>query len=356
MSQKPKDKNGDLPADELPTGELLVYQSPDMNASLKVRLEGENVWLSQRQLSELYDVAVPTINEHINNIFREDELAPEATIKKFRIVQLEGARQVKRLIDHFNLEMIIAIGFRVRSTRGTQFRQWANERLSEYLIKGFTMDDERLKGGASIVDYFDELLDRIRDIRASESRVYLMIREIFALAEDYDALGDQAQNFFATMQNKMHFAATGLTAAEIVRRRANAEEPNMGLTNWKGSTVRKGDVKTAKNYLNAEEIDTLNRMTVMFLDQAQFRAERRKRVRTEEWEQYLDKFIEDMELPVLTHKGKVSHEHAQRHANEQYELFTERRRTQQLEAADARYVEDLKATAETVGRQRGKKG
>lgn len=229
-----------------PEGELLVYQGQGLDEPLTIRLEGETVWLSQKQLAELYGVTVPTINEHLTNIYDDEEVEPEATIRKFRIVQTEGTRQVKRLIDHYNLEAIIAVGFRVRSRRGNQFRRWANERISEYLTKGFTMDDERLKGHSGIVDYFDELLARIRDIRASEARVYLMIRNIFALAADYQAEDKQTNLFFATMQNKMHFAATGLTAAEIIQQRANAELPNMGLTAWQGARVLKADIGTAK--------------------------------------------------------------------------------------------------------------
>ncbi|MCK9176051.1 MAG: virulence RhuM family protein [Desulforhopalus sp.] len=292
--------------EKCPQGELLVYQGKGLNTPIQVRLEGETVWLSQKRMADLFGVAVPTINEHISNIYDEEELLPEATIRKFRIVQTEGSRQVGRLIDHYNLEMIIAVGFRIRSRRGSQFRKWANDRISEYLVKGFTMDDERLKGKTGIVDYFDELLTRIREIRASEARVYLMIKNIFALASDYQEGEKETQFFFATMQNKMHYAATGLTAAEIVSKRAKAELPNMGLTNWKGSRVLKTDVGIAKNYLDHEEIDTLNRITVMFLDQAEFRAQRRQTILMPDWEVLLDKFLADVELPVLENIGSAS--------------------------------------------------
>lgn len=335
-----------------PAGELLVYQGQGIDEPLTVRLEGETVWLSQKQLAELYGVTVPTINEHITNIYDEEEQPPEATIRKFRIVQIEGSRQVKRLIDHFSLEMILAVGFRVRSRRGSQFRRWANERISEYLVKGFTMDDERLKGQASVVDYFDELLARIRDIRASEARVYLMVRNIFALAADYREGDKQTQLFFATMQNKMHYAATGLTAAEIVKQRANAEQPNMGLNTWKGARVLKGDVGTAKNYLSKDEVDTLNRITVMFLDQAEFRAQRKQNIHMSDWEGFLDKFLADVELPVLDHAGSLSHTAAVEFASQQYDQFAERRRLQAQHEAEQRYIDDLKSTAETLKRQR----
>ena len=338
--------------DNRPGGELLVYQGQGLASPVQVRLEGETVWLSQRLLAELFQKDVRTINEHITNIYDDEELLPEATIRKFRIVQTEGSRQVGRLIDHYNLDMILAVGFRVRSKRGTQFRQWANERLSEYLVKGFTMDDERLKGNAGVVDYFDELLARIRDIRASEARVYLMVRNIFALASDYQENDQMTQLFFATMQNKMHYAATGLTAAEIVQQRANAELPNMGLTNWKGSRVLKTDVATAKNYLDSKEIDTLNRITVMFLDQAEFRAQRRQTIRIADWEQFLDKFLADVELPVLEPPGTTSHKQAVDFANDQYDQFAEKRRLEAQHEAEQSYVEDLKKTAERVQRAR----
>ncbi len=339
-----------------PKGELLVYQGKGLHSPVQVRLEGETVWLSQKLMSELYGVSVPTINEHISNIYEDEELLPEATIRKFRIVQTEGVRRVGRLIDHYNLEMIIAVGFRVRSRRGAQFRKWANERISEYLVKGFTMDDERLKGNAGIVDYFDELLARIREIRASEARVYLMIKNIFALAGDYQEGAKQTQLFFATIQNKMHYAATGLTAAEIVKQRANAELPNMGLTNWKGSRALKTDVGTAKNYLDKTEIDTLNRITVMFLDQAEFRAQRRQTLQMTDWEVFLDKFLTDVELPVLESAGEISRKVALDYANLQYDHFAEKRRLEVQQKADQHYIENLKKSAETLKRNRRKNG
>ena len=339
-----------------PNGELIVYQGQGLDQPIQVRLEGETVWLSQKLLAELYGVSVPTINEHIANIYDEEELPPEATIRKFRIVQTEGSRQVKRLVDHYNLDMIIAVGFRVRSRRGSQFRKWATDRISEYLVKGFTLDDERLKGNAGVVDYFDELLARIREIRASEARVYLMIRNIFSLACDYQEGEQQTQLFFATMRNKMHYAATGMTAAEIVKTRANAELPNMGLTSWRGSRVLKVDIGTAKNYLEKDEIDTLNRITVMFLDQAEFRAQRRQTIRMRDWEVFLDKFLADVELPVLDSSGSISSKEALEFADKQYERFAEKRRVEAQQQADQNYIKDLKNTAETLKRNREYKG
>lgn len=211
---------------ERPSGQIVLYQQGDDAGAIRVLLEGDTAWLTQRLMADLYQTSVPNINQHISSIYSEGELQPEATIKKYLIVQTEGSRQVERLVDHYNLEMILAVGYRVRSTRGTQFRQWATARLSEYLVKGFTLDDQRLKGTAGVVDYFDELLQRIRDIRASEARVYQRIREIFSLACDYQEGEQETQYFFATMQNKMHFAAAGMTAAEIIKRRANADDPN----------------------------------------------------------------------------------------------------------------------------------
>ena len=324
----------------------------------RVLLDGDTVWLTQKHLAELYQVGVNTINHHIKGIYGSDELFPEATIRKYRIVQTEGRRRVERLVDHYNLEMIIAVGYRVRSTRGTQFRQWATARLSEYLVKGFTLDDERLKGTSNTIDYFDELLARIRDIRASEARVYQRIRDTFALASDYREGERETRLFFATMQNKMHFAATGLTAAEIIHKRADSKKPNMGATNWTGRQVLKRDVGTAKNYLDHREIDTLNRITVMFLDQAEFRAQRRQDIRMGDWEAFLDEFLTGTELPVLEGAGRISQQDALDHANRQYAAFARRRRTAMEAEAEASYVDDLKTAAKLLSdarKQAGKK-
>lgn len=339
-----------------PQGELLVYQGQGLDDPIQVRLEGETIWLSQKLIAELYGTTIANINQHISAIYEEEELLPEATIKKYLIVQTEGNRQVKRLIDHYSLEIIIAVGFRVRSKRGSQFRKWANDRLSEYLVKGFTMDDERLKGNTGIVDHFDELLARIREIRASEARVYLMIKNIFSLAGDYRESEKETQLFFAAMQNKMHFAATGLTAAEIVKRRASAGLPNMGLTSWRGSRVLKSDIGTAKNYLSSNEIDTLNRITVMFLDQAEFRAQRRQSILMADWEVFLDKFLDDVELPVLTNTGKISYKVALDYAGKQYDQFAEKRRLEVQQEADQNYIDDLKNSVQVLRRERKKKG
>lgn len=334
---------------------VLLYTSADQKHRLEVFLENDTVWLSQRQLADLYQVGVNTINYHIKQIYLDGELEQEATIRNYRIVQSEAKREVTRSVEFYNLELILAVGYRVRSPRGVEFRQWATQRLKEYIVKGFTLDDERLKGNDTITDYFDELLARIRDIRASEKRAYLRIREIFALAVDYDPQSRAAQLFFATMQNKMHFAATGKTAAEIVAERANATKANMGLTNWKGSVVRKGDVTIAKNYLDAQEIDIHNRIVSMFLDMAEFRLLRHQQIHCQQWDAYLDKFLRDNELPVLESAGSISHEQAKELAEMAYMDFEQRRRKEIENEAEARYLEDLKSSVKLVAAKRKKK-
>ena len=334
--------------------EILIYQSESGETRLDVRLQEETVWLTQNLMAELYGTTKQNISLHIQNVFEEGELDPEATVKKFLTVRREGSRSVRRALDYYNLDIIISVGYRVKSLVATKFRQWATTRLSEYIVKGFILDDERLKDGSGLVDYFDELLARIREIRASEARVYQRIREIFSLARDYQEGEAQTQVFFATMQNKMHYAATGKTAAEIVHRRADAVKTNMGLTSWKGSRVLKRDVGTAKNYLDAGEIDTLNRITVMFLDQSEFRAQRRQDIRMQDWELFLDKFLRDTELSVLAHAGSVSHDTALSRAEEQYVKFTDRRRSEAEAHAEERYIEDLKTSVKILADGRKK--
>ena len=333
------------------SSEIVIYRGEDGQNRIQVRVEAETVWLTQKLMAELFQKDVRTINEHIRNIFAEGELGAESVIRKFRITATDGKTYETQ---HYNLEMVIAVGYRVKSPRGTQFRQWATERLREYLVKGFTMDDERLKGRDQLADYFDELLARIREIRASEARVYQRIREIFALASDYREGERETQVFFAAMQNKMHFAATGMTAAEIVNGRADSAKPNMGLKAWSGGRVLKRDVATAKNYLDEKEIDTLNRVTVMFLDMAEFRAQRRQDIRMRDWEGRLDKFLRDMELPALTHAGTVAHDEAINRAHEQYKKFSERRRLEAETVSEKRYLDDLQNSALSVEAERKK--
>ena len=316
-----------------PGGQILIYQ--DGATRLQVRLEGETVWLSQRLIAELFQVSVKTANEHLVNIYNEGELRPGATIRKFRIVQTEGARQVTRTIDHYNLDAILAVGYRVRSARGTAFRQWATSRLSELLVKGFTLDDERLKEGRSSgVDYFDELLERIRDIRASERRFYQKITDIYATSIDYDPTHPVSQTFFATVQNKLHFAIHGRTAAEVIQNRADAAQPHMGLTTWKNAPhgpIRKADVTVAKNYLAEGEIRELNRVVTMYLDFAEDQARRRKPMHMADWIKRLDAFLQFSERDILTHAGSISHALAEQHAHAEFEQHEAERR--RLEAA-----------------------
>jgi hypothetical protein len=334
--------------EEQPTSEIILYQTEDGRNRIEVRLENETVWLTQQFMAELFQTTKQNISLHLQNIYDQGELTREATVKESLTVRDEGGRLVRRTVEFYNLDVIISVGYRVKSAVATRFRQWATERLREYIVKGFTLDDERLKGRDRLADYFDELLARIREIRTSEKRVYQRIREIFSLASDYREGEQETQIFFATMQNKVHFAATGMTAGEIVRRRADATRANMGLTAWTGGRVLKRDVPTAKNYLDESEIDTLNRIVVMFLDQAEFRAQRRQDIKMRDWTTFLDKFLRDTELPVLEGAGSVSQEDSRSWAEAQYDDFAERRRIEAEQTAEKQYIEDLKSAAKTL--------
>ncbi|MEB0772598.1 virulence RhuM family protein [Citrobacter portucalensis] len=313
-----------------PTGEFIMFASDDGSVRVECRFESDTIWLSQTAMADLYDKDVRTINEHLINIFSEGELAQNSTIRKFRIVRQEGKRQVSREIDHYNLEAILAVGYRVRSPRGVQFRQWATQTLQEYLIKGFVMDDERLKnppvGSSAVPDYFDEMLERIRDIRASERRVYLRVREIFALAADYQPSLKETTQFFQTIQNKLHFACTGHTAAELIHLRVDASLPHMGLTSYKGEEVRKGDVTVAKNYLTQDEVSELNRVVNMWLDFAEDQARRRQQVFLRDWQDKLDQFLQFNDRDVLQGPGKISKKMADDKAQAEYSQFAEQQR------------------------------
>ncbi|KAB8136807.1 virulence RhuM family protein [Gracilibacillus oryzae] len=306
--------------------DILIYQTEDGNTKIDVRLEDETVWMTQKMIAELFQKSVKTINEHIKNIYEEGEHRIDTTIRKNRIVQVEGSREVEREVTFYNLEMIIAVGYRVRSHRGTQFRQWATERLNEYLVKGFTMDDERLKEIRNIgSDYFDELLERIRDIRASERRFYQKITDIYATSIDYNPSTPIAKEFFATVQNKLHFAIHGYTASELIMKRSDATKPNMGLTSWKGDKVRKQDVVVAKNYLTQEELGDLNRIVTMYLDYAENQARKKKPMYMKDWAGRLDAFLAFNEHEILTNAGKIKAKVAEQFANEQYEAFHQQR-------------------------------
>lgn len=344
---------------EQPTGEIVLYRTEDGRTRLECRFVAETLWLSQALMAELFQKDVRTINEHLRNIFEEGEVDPGATIRKFRIVRPEGSRQVAREIEHYSLDAILAVGYRVRSARGTQFRIWATERLREYLVKGFTMDDERLRNppveGSGVPDYFDELLERIRDIRASERRVYLRVREIFALAADYDPGRPEVLSFFQAIQNKLHYAATGKTAAELIAERADHERPNMGLTSWKGGVVRKADVTVAKNYLHHEEIAELNRIVTMWLDFAEDQARRRRQVFLKDWQTRLDKFLRFNERAVLPDKGRVSKADADARAQAEYEHFAAQRRALMEAEAERAQQKALEEAAQGLPQPKSKK-
>jgi hypothetical protein len=322
---------------------ILFYQTEDGKSRIQVRLKDGTVWLNQRLLAELYQVSVPTINEHISTIYSDHELSPEATIRKFLIVRTEGSRRVERLIDFYRLEMILAVGYRVRSHRGVQFRRWATERLQEYIVKGFVLDDQRLKGERALgADYFDELLERIRDIRASEKRFYQKVRDIYALSIDYDSQAESTQDFFAAVQNKLHWAITGHTAAELISERADADRPNMGLTAWKGANVRQSDIFVAKNYLLEDEIRQLNRLVTMWLDYAEDQASRRKPIYMRDWRERLDAFLQFNQRAILEHSGRISMEEAKRRALQQYQEFNQRRIEDGDEQAEKEFEEEIR--------------
>ncbi len=315
----------DLP--QAPTGEFLLFASDDGRVRIECRFEGDTLWLSQAMICDLYGKAKATISEHIKNIFEEGELAEDSVVRFYRTTAADGKTYN---VQYFSLPLVMAVGYRVRSTRGTQFRKWATRTLEEYIVKGFVMDDERLKnppvGNSVVPDYFDELLDRIRDIRASERRMYLRVREIFALAADYEPSLKETTQFFQIIQNKLHYACSCHTAAELIYERADADQPNMGLTSSKGAEVRKGDVTTAKNYLSEAEIKELNRIIVMWLDFAEDQAERRQQVFLRDWQAKLDQFLQFNERDVLEGPGQISKKQADEKASAEYERFAEKRR------------------------------
>jgi hypothetical protein len=335
--------------DKAPRSDIFLYQTEDGRTRIQVRLENETVWLTQKMMAELFQKDVRTINEHIRNIYNEGELKPERTIRKFRIVQIEGARQVSRETDFYNLDVIISIGYRVKSLRGTQFRIWATQRLREYIIKGFTLDDERLKeaGGGN---YFDELLARIRDIRSSEKVFWRKVLDIYATSIDYDPNNDTSRQFFAIVQNKMHWAAHGHTAAEIIAGRADAQRPNMGLTTWTGAKPTQADSEIAKNYLTMQELDTLNRIVTLYLDFAELQALNRKPMYMKDWINKLDEFLKVSEQEILKHAGRISHEEAIEKARIEYDKF----RKQLLEApspVERHFIEAVREVKELEKRK-----
>ena len=320
--------------------EIVLYTTTDGKVKIDTIFQNETIWLTQAKMAELFDVNVPAISKHISNIYEEGELQKKATISKMETVQLEGSRQIARNRDFYNLDAIIAVGYRVNSKRATQFRIWATNILKEYIIKGFAMDDVRLKQ-IDKWNYFDEWLERIRDIRASEKRFYQKIRDIYATAIDYDKTSEQAQIFFKKVQNKMLWATTGKTAAELIENRSNADVSNMGLTSWRGSIVRKQDVDIAKNYLNADEIKDLNEIVTMYLDYAESQARQRKTVTMKQWADKLDGFLEFNEQELLTHAGKIKAEIAKKIAEDRYEEFDNKRKKAEALAADEEDIKQL---------------
>ena len=320
-------------------GDLILYRSDDGRTEIQLRAEGDTVWLTQLEMAELFDTSKQNVSLHVRNILNEKELSEDSVVKESLTTAADGKSY---RVKWYSLPMILAVGYRVRSPRGTQFRQWATAHLEEYLVKGFVMDDERLKepGGW---DYFDELLERIRDIRASEKRFYQKVRDLFVLSSDYRADDRDAQRFFAEVQNKLLYAVTGHIAAEIVVHRADPGEPNMALTSWKGARVRKQDVAIAKNYLAADEVDTLNRLVVIFLEQAELRAKDRKDLTLDYWRRNVDRLLEFNERPVLEGAGAISAERARQVARERFEQFDVQRRRNEALEADAEDLRELEA-------------
>jgi hypothetical protein len=301
--------------------EFLLYQTEDGRTRVEVRFDGETAWLSLGQMAELFQRDKSVISRHVKNVFEEGELTREATVAEFATVQPEGDREVTRQVEYYNIDVIISVGYRVKSHRGTQFRIWATQRLREYIVKGFVLDDERLKNPDLPFDYFEELLRRIQDIRTSERRFYQKITDIYSTSIDYDPTAEASISFFKTVQNKMHWAITGQTAAEIIRRRADSAKPNMGLTNWRGAKVRKEDVAIAKNYLSEPELAALNNLVEQYLIFAEGQAMRRIPMRMGDWIAKLDGFLSLNDRGILTHAGKISHELALSHAEQEYDAF-----------------------------------
>ncbi|GHU62657.1 toxin Fic [Clostridia bacterium] len=317
---------------------IILYQDENGITKVSVRFADEDLWLSQKQLAEIYDTTQQNVAQHIDNIYKDDELPEDSTNKKFLLVQTEGTRQVKRNIDHYSLDVIIALGYRVQSQIATRFRRWATERLHEYIQKGFAMDDERLKQGGN--RYFRELLQRIRDIRSSERNFYQQVTDIYATSTDYDPRSDITRKFFATVQNKLHFAVHEHTAAELIHERVNNEKPLVGMTNFKGEYITKDDVKIAKNYLSEVELQRLNLLVSQFLDFAEFQALEQNPMTMNDWIVALDNQILSLKRQLLHGKGKISHEQAVKKAESEFEIYRERE-MKQLESDFDKAIKSL---------------
>ena len=334
------------------SGEIIFYQSDDGAIRLETRLENETLWLTQQQMAELFQTSKQNISHHVRSIYAEGELGAEATVKNYLTVQREGKREVQRKIEYYNLDMVISVGYRVKSLIATRFRIWATQQLKEYIVKGFVMDDERLKNppvaGSSVPDHFADLLARIRDIRASERRMYLRVREIFAMAADYEPSLPETNQFFSIIQNKLHFAATGHTAAELIIHRADHALPNMGLTSWARDEVRKTDVTVAKNYLAGDEVGELNRIVSMWLDFAEDQATRRKKVFMQDWQNKLDEFLRFNDRDVLPDAGKVSKKMADEKAQAEFEQFAALQREAKESLGEAELMKQLEAATKLI--------
>jgi len=319
---------------------IIIYNTQDGKAKVSLMTKDGNVWMNQKQLAELFDTSVPNISMHISNVLNDKELRADSVIKAYLTTATDGKEYN---VTFYSLDMILSIGFRVRSKRGTQFRIWANQNLKSYMIKGFIMDDDRLKNPDGRPDYFDELLERIRDIRASEKRFYQKVRDLFALSSDYDPSDKATQMFFAETQNKLIYAVTQQTAAELITQRANPEAPNMGLTAWKGSIVRKADIIIAKNYLSKDEIDTLNRLVVIFLESAELRAKDRRDITTQFWRENVDRILEFQDKQILNHKGTISNAAMKEKVKQLYDTFHKRRLLTEARQADQTDLDELTA-------------
>ena len=333
--------------------DVIIYHSKDGKVNVALMSKDGNVWLNQMQIATLFGTSIPNITMHIANIMKEGELSADSVIKNYLTTASDGKEYDTM---YYSLPMIIAIGFRVRGVRGTQFRQWANMHLSEYMVKGFTMDDERLKNPNGRPDYFDELLQRIRDIRASEKRFYQKLRDLFRLSSDYEAREKATQMFFAETQNKLIYAVTDKTAAELIVSRADAGQPNMGLTTWKGNIVRRGDIIIAKNYLSAEEIDKLNRLVMVFLESAEIRVKERKDLTLDYWRENVVGLLQFQGQKILRDNGKVSNQQMEDYVRTVYDQFDEHRKRYEAELADAEDMKLLEALVSETREVRGVRG
>lgn len=334
--------------------QLILYTSEDGQAQVQLRADRGTVWLTQRQMAELFNVSTDNISLHLKNIYEDSELQLEATTEESSVVQIEGGREVRRHVTLYNLDAILAVGYRVRSPRGVQFRRWASTVLAEYLRKGFVMDDERLKNPDGRPDYFDEMLERIRDIRASEKRFYQKLRDLFSLASDYDKTDQATQQFFATVQNVLLYAVTQHTAAEIILARANSDDAHFGLLTWKGSQVRKQDILVAKNYLTEDEIDTLNRLVVIFLETAELRAKRQTITTMAFWQENVGQIITSNGFPLLSGAGSVSLARMESRVGELFADYDERRKLEEAQAADLQDEAELSDLEKRIKNRTGK--